>query len=80
MPMKTLKKPVLKKHTYYLSSFSAAPTPQNSSEFKIHFRNEAQDTSVYYSLLFPLWTWNRSSYQLQQENKSVNLFWLISYF
>ena len=47
--------------------FSAAPTPKNSSEFKIHFRNVAQDTSVYNSVVFPLWTWNRSSYQLQQE-------------
>ena len=27
--------------------FSATPTAQNIPEFKIHIRNEAQDTSVY---------------------------------
>ena len=30
--------------------FSAAPTAQNSPELKIHIRNVAQDTSVYYSV------------------------------
>ena len=28
--------------------FSAAPTAQNNPELKIHIRNVAQDTSVYY--------------------------------
>ena len=32
--------------------FSAAPTAQNSPELKIHIRNVAQDTSVYYSVIF----------------------------
>ena len=31
--------------------FSAAPTAQNSPELKIHIRNVAQDTSVYYSVV-----------------------------
>ena len=76
--MKTLKT-ALKKHTYGSLDFffSAAQTPQNSSEFKIHFRNVAQDTSVYYSVVFSLWTWNKSSYQLQQEWWKIGL---ISYF
>ena len=30
--------------------FSAAPTAQNSPELKIHIRNVAQDTSLYYSV------------------------------
>ena len=30
--------------------FYAAPTAQNSPELKVHNRNVAQDTSVYYSV------------------------------
>ena len=32
--------------------FSAAPTALNSQELKIHIRNVAQVTSVYYSVVF----------------------------
>ena len=34
--------------------FSAALTAQNSPELKIHVRNVAQDTSVYYSVAYTM--------------------------
>ena len=42
-----------KQHTYGSLElyFFAAPTAQNTPELKIHVRNVAQDTSVYYSVV-----------------------------
>ena len=52
--------------------FSAAPTAQNSPELKMHIRNVAQDTSVYYSVPWP----NQNHYLITPINHA-NVSWFL---